>query len=461
MSDAKRTLDVRDKQKVSYCIPTWLRDEQILRSTRRVVGRLDGDYPERPEPIALVCYGPSLADTWEKIRDFEYVMTCSGSHRFLIDRGIVPKWHVEVDPRAHKVELLGEPHRDVEYLVASACHPKYFDHLEKAGAKVKLWHVFTTEEDSFRALPAGEWALTGGSSVGLRTMVLASFLGFRDFHIFGMDGTRGTTGLHAGSHPNQAPDELLSEVEYDGKTYRTTPGFLESARTTFYELDQLPGVRATFYGEGLVQSMAKEWTPKPKDGRKQKFIGVRKPVLITDEYRSLSAQLHESNLAYGVGGGRHADMVVQLAKALKTTSVLDYGAGKGYLAKNLPFPIWEYDPAFPDKATSPRPADIVVCTDVLEHVEPDLLLHVLGDLQRCVRKVGYFVIHCGPSKKFLADGRNAHLIQKPPPWWGKRLAAFFEVGRLTYANPLLHAVVGPLPAPKTKVSEGKQEKVNA
>lgn len=435
-------LDIKEKQKVSYCIPTWLRDEQIQRATKRVRLRLDGDYAKRKEPIALVCFGPSLSETWAQIRDFEFVMTCSGSHRFLIDRGIIPKWHVEVDPRKHKVTLLGAPHPDVEYLIASTCHPEYFDHLD--GFNVRLWHVFTTEEDAFRALPAGEWALTGGASVGLRTMVLASFLGFRDFHIFGMDGARGGAGLHAAPHPNQAPDEVLAEVEYEGVTYRTTPGFLECARTTFYELDQLPGVTAKFYGEGLVQSMAKKWKPKPDDGSKQKLIGVRKPVLISEEYRGLSAQLHESNLAYGVGGGKHAGTIINLAKSLNTTSVLDYGAGKGYLAKALPFPIWEYDPAIPEKSASPRPADIVVCTDVLEHVEPDMILPVLDDLRRCVLKVGYFVIHCGPSAKFLADGRNAHILQRSSQWWAEKLSMFFKVGRIFKQPPLLHAVVGPM-----------------
>ena len=98
MSETKR-LDWRVPQSVTYAVPLWLRDEQIKVSCARAIPRIEGhDGPLRSEPIAIACYGPSLADTWEKIRGFEYVMTCSGAHRFLIDRDIVPRWHVAVDP---------------------------------------------------------------------------------------------------------------------------------------------------------------------------------------------------------------------------------------------------------------------------------------------------------------------------------------------------------------------------
>jgi 2-polyprenyl-3-methyl-5-hydroxy-6-metoxy-1,4-benzoquinol methylase len=154
-------------------------------------------------------------------------------------------------------------------------------------------------------------------------------------------------------------------------------------------------------------------------------VAFAKPELISTTYASLNTQLHRDNLAYGVGGGRHKDVVMKLVNQFKTQSVLDYGCGKGYLAKALDFPIWEYDPAIPDKKASPRPADIVICADVLEHVEPDHLLFVLDDLRRVTRKVGYFVIHLTAAKKVLADGRNTHLIQESESWWLKTLGQFF------------------------------------
>jgi hypothetical protein len=219
-------LDPNQKQEVSYCIPLWLRDEQIKLATARPIPRIQPHQQLRDEPIALVCFGPSLQDTWEKIREFKWVMSCSGAHRFLVERGIVPTWHVEVDPRPHKIELLGDPVPGCTYLPSSTCHPDYFDHLEKHGAAVQLWHVFDSAEDALRTLPRGEWSLTGGCSVGLRTMTIARFFGFRDQHIFGMDGCSRAGASHAAAHPKAPPG--YSPCEYDGVTYHTTPAMLET-----------------------------------------------------------------------------------------------------------------------------------------------------------------------------------------------------------------------------------------
>lgn len=443
----KGILDVNTKYEVKYCIDLWLRDEQIKLAIARTDKRIAYQDVLRPEPAAVVCFGPSLNDTWEKIKDFKYIFSCSGSHKFLIERGIIPTWHLEVDPRAHKVKLIGPPHKDVEYLIASTCHQAVFDHLE--GFNVKLWHVFDNAEDAFRLLPKGDWAITGGSSVGLRAMTMARFFGFTDLHIFGMDGCEGASGKHAAEHPNQPKDHSL--LEYNGVQYKTTVSLMTCAKQTFHELNQLKDCNATFYGEGLVQAMAKDYVPKHVPG--SIFIGISKPETISVEYCELNRKLHKDNLAYGVGGGKHADTVLKLAKSLETNSILDYGSGKGYLAKAIPFPIWEYDPAVPGKDESPRPADLVVCTDVLEHIEPDKLLFVLDDLRRCTKKLGYFVIHTGPSSKTLADGRNSHLIQQNKDWWAMKLKKFFILAKKSIIEngPLLHCIVSPQAVNKKQV----------
>lgn len=445
-----RRLDANQKQEVKYCIPTWLRDEQIKHSIATVPGRIQPHYDRRPESIAVVGFGPSLQETWEGVHQFPYVISCSGAHKFLIERGIVPTYHAEVDPRAHKVGLLGPPHPNVEYLISSTCHPDYFTHL--SGFNVKLWHVFDASDNGIRLLPPGEWAITGGCDVGLRAMTLAAFLGFRDLHIFGLDGCAKDGTRHAAEHPYGK--QKYAETVYEGKTYLTTPAMLEAARQTVYELKQMPTVRATFYGEGLTQAMAKDYQPDGAELYKPmaNVVGYHKPELISAEYRSLNAQLHRENMAYGVGGENHTEAILKLCGALKTKDVLDYGCGKGRLAASLPFHIQEYDPAIPGKETSPKPADIVVCTDVLEHIEPEKLIDVLLDLKRCVRQVGYFTIHMGPASKTLPDGRNTHLIQRPRAWWEKRLRKIFRVGKIFEEGPILRVVLGPIPKKQQAVA---------
>jgi len=214
-----KQLDINEKQNTSYCISTDLRDVQIKINIEKVSGRVQLVEELRSQPIAIVGFGPSLNDTWEEIKKFKYVMTCSGAHKFLVEKGIVPDFHLDLDPRNHKIGMLGKPQKKTEYLIASTVHPNYIDFLIQHKANVKLWHIFANEEDAARVLPKGEWMLSGGSSVGSRCMTMARFLGFTDLHIFGMDGSYTAENSHTTKHPNAPKKDF--ETEYEGKKYLT------------------------------------------------------------------------------------------------------------------------------------------------------------------------------------------------------------------------------------------------
>ena len=155
---------------------------------------------------------------------------------------------------------------------------------------------------------------------------------------------------------------------------------------------------------------------------------------ISDEYRETQKELHKIP-SYGMASVSMAPLIGQIITAAKIRSLSDYGAGKMRLHGALTqqgiagYEYLPFDPAFPEYG-DPRPADLVCCIDVLEHVEPDLLAHVLDDLQRITRNLGFFSIHLAPAQKILPDGRNAHLIQESVSWWLLQLAPRFEVVQL-------------------------------
>lgn len=152
-------------------------------------------------------------------------------------------------------------------------------------------------------------------------------------------------------------------------------------------------------------------------------------MLISDDYRQLNADLHATRDDYGAGGHKWAGEVAKLVEEFGCKSILDYGCGKGSLAAELrrSFPdVREYDPAIAGKDTAPSPADLVVCTDVLEHIEPGMVDSVLDHLQKATKKVLLFSIATTPAKKFLADGRNAHLSLHGLAFWEAALCAKFE-----------------------------------
>jgi len=149
--------------------------------------------------------------------------------------------------------------------------------------------------------------------------------------------------------------------------------------------------------------------------------------LITAEYLALQKELHSRPRGYGGKGDKWANGVADLVAKHGCYSVLDYGCGEGSLKKSLRpllpmvVRIDEYDPAIAGKDSKPEFADLVVCTDVLEHIEPDCLENVLAHLKVLARKAVFVVVATRPSNKTMADGRNAHLIIEPDAWWQSRV----------------------------------------
>lgn len=164
-------------------------------------------------------------------------------------------------------------------------------------------------------------------------------------------------------------------------------------------------------------------------------------ALISDDYAALNRQLHETNAEYGTTGVMWAKQVEEVAALLNTTSVLDYGCGKGTLAKALPdLPIREYDPAVPGKDADPAPADLVVCTDVLEHIEPERLKAVLKHIARLANKCVLLAIYTNKSSKSLPDGRNAHLIQMDVRWWLQKINDRFLIRQMQLLGPIIFVI---------------------
>ena len=145
--------------------------------------------------------------------------------------------------------------------------------------------------------------------------------------------------------------------------------------------------------------------------------------MISEEYRRMNRIMHKQIGSYGNSSGKWAPHIAYM----KGSTILDYGCGKGKLAKVVDFPISEYDPCIPGKDAEPVPHDCIVCTDVLEHIEPDQLDSVLAHIQSLMMDSGFFVISTKAAKKQLPDGRNAHLIIKPTSWWHDKLSEYFKI----------------------------------
>lgn len=155
-------------------------------------------------------------------------------------------------------------------------------------------------------------------------------------------------------------------------------------------------------------------------------------MLITENYRALNATMHRTMPQYGARGDRSVPNILDLMERRGGNTILDYGCGKGMLMEALrartDASVAGYDPAIPEYAAPPEPADIVACLDVLEHVEPECLDDVIADLHRLTKRALYVDICAIPALKTLPDGRNAHLIVQPFEWWLPKFDAFEYLG---------------------------------
>lgn len=234
--------------------------ERVLSNIRRFPVPLISEPGEPTTRKLVVCgYGPSLVDTWPEIVVAQQagasVMTTSGAHDFLIERGCVPTYHVEIDPREHKCYFIRNSHPDVKYLLGSTCHPRMFEML--ADRDVRMWHGFT-DDDAKRQiveidrLQPGAKMICGGTNVGMRALILGPHLGYRDLHAHGFDCCYRDGEVWAGAHSGK--DHYRTFIRCNGKIFETSDVMLVSARDFFNQLPVMNrnGVNVAVYGDGLL-----------------------------------------------------------------------------------------------------------------------------------------------------------------------------------------------------------------
>lgn len=151
----------------------------------------------------------------------------------------------------------------------------------------------------------------------------------------------------------------------------------------------------------------------------------------SEQYRTVLREMHNCE-PWGNKGFKYSHEVRQFCTDLfgvgaDDFDILDYGCGLGtFEATNEDLDVRSYDPGIPGKDAMPAPAAVVICTDVLEHIEPELVYNVLRHIAELARVGIYLHIATKPAKRFLPDGRNAHLIVEGAEWWTDKLSTISD-----------------------------------
>lgn len=224
----------------------------------------------------LVGSGPSVKKQVNKLKTLSKnpkyrLFGIKGGHDFLLENGIQPAFGVAVDPleRIHKENFLKKAD-NCTYFIASQCHPTLFDTLLARDEKIVIWHLMTDTLTKWSREPDSpiyhHCMVHGGSTSGLRAIVLCYLGGFRKMHLFGYDSClsgiqRKVNGATYEDKKEDGTDKAM-DIVVAGKKFKADPAFASQANEfqelmkTLYNPADPFTVKA--YGEGLIQQIVKE-----------------------------------------------------------------------------------------------------------------------------------------------------------------------------------------------------------
>lgn len=208
----------------------------------------------------IVGSGPSLADSLHKLREHkekgDFLFCVKSAHHRLIEAGIVPYGCIVLDPRIDVLKWITPVHPEVTYFVASMVIPAVWEHLLDSRAKVWGYHalVGAHETDVLKEFDKRtkkqSFLVSGGSTAAVRGISLLHAMGFRNFHLYGMDSCyfeRPDT-----SEMTKMGRPRYFEVEVAGKKFWTEAQMVAQSQDFQMVLRGQQDLQMQVHGDGLI-----------------------------------------------------------------------------------------------------------------------------------------------------------------------------------------------------------------
>jgi hypothetical protein len=152
--------------------------------------------------------------------------------------------------------------------------------------------------------------------------------------------------------------------------------------------------------------------------------------VISQKAKAANAGYHAEAPMWGASASRWLDEVTAHARHLEAKTILDFGCGKGRVKQGLDpkvYTVTEYDPGIPGKDLWPSPADMVVCIDVMEHVEGPCVEATLVEIGELARTGAFMVIALYSNGAKLPNSDQAiHCTVLTPDQWLDRFAVAWQ-----------------------------------
>lgn len=371
----------------------------------------------------MVGGGPSAADCLDEISALKaeggVVFAMNAASQWLRSHGIEPDYQVICDAKEETATLV-DP-RASAHLFASQVNPATMDAVDYPV----VWHLEIGEiEQHFpeaRRKRGGYVLLGGGASVGNSAMCAAYAMGFRDFHCFGYDSSHRGEASHAYDQPMNAWIPTV-DVEWAGRVFTTSVAMkaqAEKFQITGQALQQ-EGCSIAVYGDGLLQHM---WTTPPHNLTERdkyrlmwQFDSYREIApgeLTVDAFLSV-AKPHGLIIDFGCGTGRASVRLNELGHDVLLVDFADNCRDQEALM--LPFLEWDLTRPCPARA------QYGFCSDMMEHIPPEDVHKVLGNILEAAGRV-FFRIDTEADVCGALIGAPLHVSVQDHAAWKSALEA--------------------------------------
>lgn len=244
---------------------------QIAQNIRRGLPQVM-DFEDNDTTAILVAGGPSINDPavrlelMQAIAEGGKVVTVNGSYQWCIDNGIRPSAVVMLDAREFNARFVETDVPGCTYFLAAQCHPRVFDICK--DRRTYIWHGVSAGEDEIELLKAYYWErffpIDVGTTVGIRAFSVLRLMGFKKFHVFGLDSCWMGDAHHAYEQAENNGENLIQVwLRPQGRDDKVE-SFLCSVwqakqAEDFLQLVKLRGslFEMQIHGEGLIARMVR------------------------------------------------------------------------------------------------------------------------------------------------------------------------------------------------------------
>jgi hypothetical protein len=231
----------------------------ILSASRKDIAWLCDDCCTLGGKVAIIGGSPSIKHKLDKLRAFDgMILAANGTHDYLVDNGIKPDLFFQLDARKCN-QFVQKRLDDCIYILASQCHGSVIDrikpdmlvHVEMEGFPYKRVNQIAKNKGCSQFT-----YVSGKGTVGITSIALAYTLGFREFHLYGMDSSFEET--HHAYEQKQNDSDKIIDYAINGRLYKTTPE-LCNQMWSFQQLVPLLGdCKIMMESEGLMKEVWNE-----------------------------------------------------------------------------------------------------------------------------------------------------------------------------------------------------------